>query len=77
MNRLWKIVLPLLVLALFAGVGILGCGGVDPEPKQEGFDASAIDAEVAAEGEADVQEPLPGEESVPAPEGEPTTSEGP
>ena len=70
MNRLWKIVLPLLVLALFAGVGILGCGS-DPEPQQGGFDATAIDAEAEAERSA------PDEEIAPAPEGEPTTSEGP
>lgn len=73
MNKFWKVILLLVVFLPIASLGILGCGSGEPQPQsQTDIDAAAI----AEQGEADraADAAMSG---VAAPEGEPTTAEGP
>lgn len=70
MNRLFRIAVLVLVVLPFLCVGIPGCGPVaDPQPQQGDFTAEEAQA-------ADNVVEVPGDKAPPAPEGEPTSSDG-
>ncbi len=71
MNKVWKVILLLVVFLPIASLGILGCGSSEPEPQtQSDFDAAANEEQVDAERAADAAAP-----GVAAPEGEETLPE--
>lgn len=71
MSKFWKVILPLVVFLPIASLGILGCGGDEPEPQtQTDFDAAANEEQAAAERAAEAVAP-----GFAAPEGEETLPE--
>ena len=73
MKKSWKTVRLLLVLVPIICIGVLGCGGGEPEIQKGDFDATVIDAQA----EAEAKQAEAARRNVAGSAGEPTTSEGP